>query len=792
MFAGPEGVPVTRELLHGSSSLPVWIVLLPLLAGALLYLIGEKRESLRKAVALGASFLALVGVAWLMPAALAGTVEYRLADFMQLGLFFKVDLVGWIFAGLIALVWFLAVLFSLAYMDHEHNRRRYYSFLIFTLGATLGVVFAGDFFTLFLFFELMTFSSFVLVIHEQNRQAMEAGALYLYLGVAGGLALFFAILLLYSATGTVSIVPLLGQLGGQRTLIYILFLIGFGIKAGVVPLHIWLPQAHPVAPSPASALLSGIMIKAGAYGILRVTLILFTPAEHGAASLWSYQSLLGYILLWLGIVTMFSGALMALLQQNAKRILAYSSVSQIGYIVMGLGAAAYMGLEGGMGFAGSVYHIINHAFFKAGLFMIVGTVYMLTHELELPRLGGLARKMPFAAAAFLVAACGIAGIPGFNGYASKTLLHDALLEAYKHFGFFSLYLAERIFVVTSALTVCYFIKLFRGLFLGPVPEKLDRSYRLPLSVRAVLGAFSLLILGIGLFPNLVLEKVILPAAHLLGFEGYGMKHLAHFHFFELHPLEAMGVVLVLALVIYLPGALRGWFNWAPPRWLSIHALLYQPLTRLFMLAVCRGGSFLDLAVGKIYDNSSSAARLWCRYIGDIDTSLDRLYERSGQVARGLADRSNRVDQALDEAYAKTGRAARRLVDRTTDLDHALDEAYAKTGQAARRLVDRAGDFDHALDQSYETAGRIARGLAREGKRFDEVLDEAYTKAGEGARRLAGKGREWENEQSRLREAGSAPSRWNPSQWNIKNLNFDSLLLAAVLGVILFIIFYYGR
>jgi hydrogenase-4 component B len=790
MFAAPEGVPVTRELLQ--SSLPVWIVLLPLVAGVLLYLPGEQRETLRKAVALGAACLALAGVLLLFPAALGGSVEYRLVDFMQLGLFFRVDLVGWIFAALISLVWCLAVLFSMAYMDHEHNRRRYYSFLIFTLGATLGVVFAGDFFTLFLFFELMTFSSFVLVIHEQDRQAMEAGALYLYLGVAGGLALFFAILLLFEATGTVHIVPLLDQLGGQRTLIYVLFLIGFGIKAGVVPLHIWLPQAHPVAPSPASALLSGIMIKAGAYGILRVTLILYTPAGEGAAGLWSYHSLLGAALLWLGIATMFSGALMALLQQNAKRILAYSSVSQIGYIVMGLGAAAYMGVEGGMGFAGSVYHIINHAFFKAALFMIVGTIYMLTHELELPRLGGMARRMPFVTVAFLVAAFGIAGIPGFNGYASKTLLHDSLLEAYKHFGYFHISLAERIFTVTSALTVCYFAKLFRGLFLGAIPAKLDRAYRLPLSVKAVLGSFSLLIIGIGLFPNLLLERVVLPAAQLLGFEGYGMKHLAHFHFFELHPLEAMGVVLLLALVIYLPGALRGWFNWSPPRWLSIYALIYQPVTRLFMTLVCQGGVMLESAVGRAYDGSSSAARQWCRYIGDIDTSLDRLYERSGQAARDLADKTTRVDQALDDAYAKTGRAARRLVDRTGDFDHAIDQAYGKTGEAARRLVDRAGDLDHALDETYELTGRLARGLAQEGRHLDEVLDEAYVKAGDAARRLAAKGRDLEEEELRRRVAGSGASRWNPAQWNIKNLNFDSLLLAAVLGVILFVIFYYGR
>ncbi|MEW5783876.1 MAG: complex I subunit 5 family protein [Bacillota bacterium] len=787
--AAAEAAVPAEQLLH--SALPLMVIVLPMLAAILLYLPGENWEKPRKALSLAVCGLTLLGSALLLPGALAGTVEQQLIGFMQLGLYFRVDLTGWIFGALIATVWFLAVLFSLTYMDYEHNRRRFFSFLIFTLGATLGVVFAGDFFTLFLFFELMTFSSFILVIHEQNRQAMQAGALYLYLGVAGGLALLFAVLLVYASAGTVVMGPLLGHLGGQRTLIYILFLVGFGIKAGLVPLHIWLPQAHPVAPSPASALLSGIMIKAGAYGILRVTLLLYFPAGHGSPADWSYIARLGAVLFWIGMVTMFSGALMALLQTNAKRILAYSSVSQIGYIAAGLGAAAYMGLEGGMGFAGSLYHIINHAFFKAGLFMMVGAVYMLTRELELPRLGGMARKMPLVAITFLIAACGIAGIPGFNGYASKTLLHDALLELHAHYGYFSLYLAERIFVVTSALTICYFIKLFRGLFLGPLPDRLNRTCRLSLTANAALSSFALIIIGIGLFPNLLLEKLILPAAARFGFEGQAMDHLAHFNFFEHHPLEAMLVVVLLAAALYLPGAYRGWFNWTPPQWLSIHALLYRPLTNLLMSAVCRGGSLVDLAVGRLYDRSGSVARLWCRYIGDFDGVLDRFYEHTGKAARGLADRSCSMDRALDQAYSKTGLLARLLADRTSDLDHALDEAYGKTGQAARRLVDRTSDLDHALDEAYVKAGDSARKLVDRTAELDHALDEAYVKAGDSARRLAGKSSTWD-QHPEPPGAATAKRSWNPAQWNIKNLNFDNLLLAAVLGVILFVVFYYGR
>lgn len=756
LAAVPDYILLAGPLYY--SSLPLWIILLPMLAGIGIYFLKDHWEVARKGFALTVSFLVLIGVVMLFPLSLTGTVSYDLINFMQMGLFFEVDLIGWIFAFIIALVWFLATIFSLAYMDLEHNRRRYYSVLILTLGATLGVVMAGDFFTLFLFFEIMTFSSFILVIHQQDFASMKAGMLYLYLGVFGGLALLFGIMMLYGATGSVDIVPALELLGSQRTIIFICFLIGFGIKAGLVPLHIWLPQAHPVAPSPASALLSGIMIKSGAYGILRVSLILFSSTGELSAPDASYLFTVGNVLMWIGVVTMLAGATMALLQTNIKRILAYSSVSQIGYIATGLGVAVFMGIEGGMGFAGAVYHVINHAFFKAGLFMMVGTIYIYTHELELPRLGGMLKKMPLVAVAFIVAAFGIAGIPGFNGYPSKTLIHDSMLIAIKDYGLFSIDAAEKIFVLTSALTICYFIKLFRGIFLGPVPEKLDRDYKLPFSINAVLGAFTLIITAIGLFPNLILERVLVPAAEMLNYEGYGMDHLYHFNFFEWHPLEAMIIVVVLAMLIYIPGAYRGWFNWKPPWWLSIYAIIYRPVTNRLLDVTCRAGVLVDSSVDTVYERSGSAARSWCDYVGSFDAGLDRFYEKSGEEARKIADRSTEMDSKLDSFYEESGKAARKLADRSTDVDSALDEAYRKTGETAKKLVEQTSNAESKLDGVYDQAGKTAR--AQVEKRFSEKKEKS--------------------------------ARFDPTKWSTKNLSFDNLLLVLVLGVILLVIFYFGR
>lgn len=765
------------------SSLPLLVTVIPIVSGIILYFLKDTWEKTRKACALIISLFAFGGVIFLLPLSITGTVCFDLVNFMELGLFFKLDLIGWIFAFLITLVWFLATLFSFAYMDHEHNRRRYYSFFIVTLGATLGVVMAGDFFTLFLFFELMTLSSFVLVIHEQDREAMKAGILYLYLGIAGGLALLFGIMLLYSATGSVDIVPVFEQLGGHKTLIYILFLIGFGIKAGLVPLHIWLPMAHPVAPSPASALLSGIMIKTGAYGILRVSLILFSSPGKAAMAEVAYLYSVGTVLMWIGIVTMLAGATMALLQSNMKRILAYSSVSQIGYIATGLGVATLLGIEGGMGFAGAVYHIINHAFFKAGLFMMVGTIYIYTHELDLFRLGGMLKKMPLVAVTFLVAAFGIAGIPGFNGYPSKTLIHDALLIAIKDYSLLNIEIAEKIFVLTSALTICYFIKLFRGIFLGPVPEKLDRNYKLPLSIKAVLSSFALVIIAIGLFPNLILERVLVPAAEMLNYEGYAMDHLYHFHFFEWHPLEAMLIVVIIALLIYIPGALRGWFNWKPPWWLSITALVYQPITHRLMVLTCKAGILVDSSVDNAYNRSGEAARTWCSFIGNFDSGLDRAYERSGELARKLADRSTDMDAKLDDFYEKSGEMARKLADRSKDMDSKIDEFYEKSGEMARKLADRSSDMDSALNEAYQKTGRAAQKLARQTADADKALSQVYDHAGQKAR---------DEMEKRFSEKKRKPGLFDPARWSTKNLSVDNLLLVLVLGVVLFIIFYFGR
>jgi hydrogenase-4 component B len=378
-------------------------------------LLGRFREDLRDFVATGTALTAFMLTLALYPDVSRGTVVFNLPGFIGLGLNFRVDFLGFVFAALASFIWFLATFYSSEYMRHEQARTRYYVFLLFSLGGCLGVFLTADFFSLFLFFEAMTLFSYALVVHNQSDEAMAAGRNYLYMGIFGGLCLLSAMIILFTRTGSLDIMPNLeaaGTLGVLRYLLAVLFFIGFGIKAGAVPLHIWLPQAHPVAPTPASALLSGIMIKTGAYGIIRVFNLLLTPND-GHSSLWAITGEFGYWIIWIGIVTMSVAAVLALSQTHAKRVLAYSSVSQMGYILMGIGAAAYLGYEGAMGFAGLSYHILNHAFFKAGMFLMVGAVYLRTHDLNYEKLGGLWRSFPVTALAFLVAGAAISGFPRF-------------------------------------------------------------------------------------------------------------------------------------------------------------------------------------------------------------------------------------------------------------------------------------------------------------------------------------------------------------------------------------------
>lgn len=618
-------VPLSHGHGHGSGAsdiTPLLLVLLPFGGALVTGIIGRTNAAIRDCVATCTAFLSFALALSLYPLVSAGEVMFSLPSFMGLGLLFRVDFLGFVFTTLASFIWFLATFYSGEYMRHEHAATRYYIFLLLSLGGCLGVFIAGDFLSLFLFFEAMTLSSYVLVIHAQNDNAMAAGRNFLYMGIFGGLCLLAAILLLTVQTGTVLIAPNLeafGNLGTLRYIIAALFFVGFGIKAGAVPLHIWLPQAHPVAPTPASALLSGIMIKTGAYGIIRVFNMLLTPHD-GHSPLWNVTGQFGFSLIWIGMATMFIAAVLALAQTHAKRVLAYSSVSQMGYILMGIGAAGYLGYEGAMGFAGLSYHILNHAFFKAGMFMMVGAIYLRTHNLDYARLGGLWRKFPVTAVAFLAAGAAISGIPGFNGYVSKTLLHHAIVEAWEHHHAASLWYAEKIFVITGGLTFCYILRLFSSLFLGRHKGDDHHFTKETVSERIIFAVFGGAILYGGLASAKVIERVIIPMGAGFVYDHHVVDHVAHISVWNSHDLSGIGVSLAIGAVAFAVLSRVG-FSLPLPKFLSVENLIYKPFLHFSMVMFAALGRIVDyMAEGSIV-GSTRPASLLTKIAGGFDVSL---------------------------------------------------------------------------------------------------------------------------------------------------------------------------
>ncbi len=585
------------------SFLPLIIVLLPLVGSFIIGLIGLKSNLLRNLFTIAVSGTTLFLALELFMACLHGyQVILNLPAFAGIEMGFNVDLFGSVFTLFSALIWLLAVLASIPYMQHDSKQTRYYVFLMMSLAGCMGVFLCGDFLSLFLFFELMTIAAYTLVVHNQTSEALSAGVNYLYLGVIGGLSLLSGIILLYVNTGSVALAPSLQNIIHYKetaVLIAVLMIAGFGVKAGMIPLHIWLPQAHPVAPAPASALLSGIMIKTGAYGIIRVAVMLYTPAAELAESkLWHFTENLGHLIIWIGIVTMLLAAIMAVLQDNAKRLLAYSSISQMGYILMGVGTAAYLGYSGPMGFGGFSYHIINHAFFKSGFFILFGIIYTRLHEVDMNKLGGLWKSFPFTFLAFAVCAAGITGVPGFNGYASKTLLHHAVVEAFEHHHLWDLWLAEKLFMLTSGLTICYIAKLIARIFLGSCPDEAAAKLKHKESgenwlERLIAVSFIAIVIFLGLYPEIAIKKVLVPMTEPFTFAEYYIKYLYKTNIWNIHDLFGIVIGFALGAVFYLLFTKKNLFAIRLPDCLSVEYSLYRPVTAYLGAQFTRAGRFVD-------------------------------------------------------------------------------------------------------------------------------------------------------------------------------------------------------
>lgn len=399
--------------------LPMFCVLVPMLTAVLLVLFCRGRELAIKVVSLAGSALSFLACVSMLPALAAGSTLGTGATYMSfpLAISFKADGLSVFFAVIFSFCFMLATIYSFGYLGHGHAKLRYYALLSMSQGAILGVVLAASLFGLFLFFEIMAIVSYLLVIHEEDETAMYAGAKYLFMTIFAGLAIFFALGVTYFLAGRLDY-SLGGYVAASPLVGYALFafLIGFGLKAGMFPLHIWLPDAHPAAPAPVSALLSGCMIKTGAYGFIRVMHYIYTPEAIRAV---------GYdqVLLWLAVITILLGSALALQQDHLKRRLAYSSVAQIGYVLLGIALMTEQAL------LGSLFHIFSHALMKGTLFLCAGAIVTQTGKKYISQMEGIGQQMPVTMLAFTLAAVTMVGIPPFNAFFSKWHLAVASLES---------------------------------------------------------------------------------------------------------------------------------------------------------------------------------------------------------------------------------------------------------------------------------------------------------------------------------------------------------------------------
>lgn len=352
-----------------------------------------------------------------------GTViELAIFSGRNIELKFNVDSFDFFIGIISSFVWILSSVYAVEYQKEDKAIRQYDAFSILSLSGMFGIIFSGNLFTLYIFFELLVIASAVLIFHSRTPSSLKAGLIYIFYGIVGGIILLLVIIATYNFTGTGDLSLIGAGLRNHPALPYIFwgYIIGFGIKAGLFPFHIWLPIAHPAAPMPASALHSGIMIKAGVYGIIKIIYSIIGKETLGD----SHAALMSCVLI-LALITILFGSIVAISQIDIKRMLAYSSISQIGYITMGAVLLSPSGLKG------ACLHIFNHALIKSNLFLCAGYFIRETGLKEINGLRGIGRKMPLTTLCWTISLLSIIGFPPFNGFISKWFLAMGALEAEK-------------------------------------------------------------------------------------------------------------------------------------------------------------------------------------------------------------------------------------------------------------------------------------------------------------------------------------------------------------------------
>ena len=548
--------------------------------GAFLIVIFGKNRTVRNAVGFLATAVPLCLLITLVKPVMMGgdIIAYWMggrvpAGGYAIGIALEVDALSLFFGLLVATAVFAAMLYSFSYMSHDDNEPQYYTLFLMLCGGVMGLVLSGDLFNMFIMLEILTFAAVALTAFRNTVfGALEAAFKYLVVGSIGSSCILAGTIMLYAQAHTLNFAQLSAMIPGNlnlaTTVAYALLFIGFCTKAFLVPFHPLAADAHGAAPAPVSVLISGVLTKSGLYGIIRLTYILFRTMNLGTVQFW---------LVFLGSVSMFVCVTMALAQHDFKRLLAFHSISQIGYVLTAAGLATALGVSAGL------YHAMNHTLFKGLLFLCAGAVLHETGTTDLDKLGGLSKKMPHTTVLFLVGAFSISGIPPFNGFASKWLIYQAAYQKGVESGNIGFLLVTICCLVTSTLTLASFVKVTQSVFFGQLPKEYENVREVSFGMRLAMGLLALLCIVTGLFPGLVTTFLTEPAARAV----FGANHYIN-AMMGAGYAESFGLADALPVSFYSAGV------WSPISWLC--------LLMIMLLAVA------IVAVSSKYDQVSALAK----------------------------------------------------------------------------------------------------------------------------------------------------------------------------------------
>lgn len=444
--------------MNAGSLLPLAALGSSFVVGVAIFLLPERSARARTALNLTAAFIKLGCVGWMLWGVVHGrTYALRLALLPGNDLLLRADPLALLFVTLSAGLWLLTTVYAIGYLEGSPHRSRFFGFFSLCVTATVGIAMAGNLVTFFLFYELLTLSTYPLVVHRGTPQALAAGARYLAYTLGGGAALLAGIVWLQALAGTVEFTHggVLSRLPAERhamlAAIFALLVAGLGVKAALVPLHGWLPQAM-VAPAPVSALLHAVaVVKAGAFGIVRIVYDVFGIELSADLGLLAPLALVAS-------ATIVYGSLRALVQDDLKRRLAYSTVSQVSYIVLGVA------LFGPMGTIGGVVHLVHQGVMKITLFFCAGNYAETLGIHKVSEMAGVGRRMPWTTAAFTIGALGMIGVPPVAGFVSKWFLGLGALQA-------GLPWVLAVLMVSSLLNAAYFLPILRAAWLDSPPPR---------------------------------------------------------------------------------------------------------------------------------------------------------------------------------------------------------------------------------------------------------------------------------------------------------------------------------